>query len=85
MLFLLEGGTKTIFVYLFFGLYVYMLYISGGFIEAGSLVIVFLYLEKIQNLFSTDFHITIKIYYKDQIQNLIISLVLKKILKRNWL
>ena len=39
------------FVYLFFGLYVYLLYISGGFIEAGSLVIVFLYLEKIRTYF----------------------------------
>ena len=39
------------FVYLFFGIYLYILYSSGEFIEAGSLVIVFLYLEKIQDYF----------------------------------
>ena len=39
------------FVYFFFGLYIYILYASGGFIEAGSLVIVFLYLEKIRTYF----------------------------------
>ena len=45
-----------IFLYLFFGIYLYILYASGEFIEAGSLVIVFLYLEKIQNYFQLFSH-----------------------------
>ena len=39
------------FVYLFFGLYVYLLYISGGFIEAGSLCYSIFISRKNTNLF----------------------------------
>ena len=53
-----------VFVYLFFGIYLYILYSSGGFIEAGSLVIVFLYLEKIQNYFQR-----FSYNYQDILQN----------------
>ena len=53
-----------VFVYLFFGIYLYILYASGEFIEAGSLVIVFLYLEKIQNYFQR-----FSYNYQDILQN----------------